>query len=246
MKLFRLMPSLVVLTLLFAGCLDPQPAVPEIVLTPVSVERAQLVREDTTLRYRVDVFYPQLSGGDSLAIARINAAILAPIASQADEVRPSLVGFSDDLREPDGSLPFWIVGTFEGDYGTPFLNDTLFSTLLTGSIYTGGAHPNGVSIPLTFHLRTGQALRLDDFFRPDVAWRDTLAMLATQRLSENLDLFQGMFSGEVLPDDDVISHFYLTADTLTLYFPHYTIGPYAIGTHEVTLPLSRISSLLRR
>lgn len=246
MKFFPLPLSVLGFFVLLTGCLDPEPIVPEVVLNPVSVDSARLVREDSTLRYSVNVLYPQLSGGDSAAIARINAAILVPLTAQADEVRPDLAGFSDDQRNPDGSLPFWVVGTFEGGYQTPFVNDTLFSTLFTGSIYTGGAHPNGVSIPLTFDLRTGQALRLDDFFRPDFAWRDSLATLATQRLMEDPEIFQGLFSGEVLPEEDVISHFYLTADTLTLYFPHYSIGPYAMGAHAVPIPLSRISSLLRR
>lgn len=245
MKIFSLPLSVLSLVLL-AGCLDPQPVVPEVTVNPVSVDSLRLVREDTTLRYSVNVLYPHLSGGDSATIARINAALLEPIIALADETRPDLTNFSDDLRNPDGSLPYWVMGIFEGQYRTPFLNDTLFSTLFTGYSNTGGAHPNGVSIPLTFHLRTGQALRLDDFFRPDVAWRDSLAMLASQRLMENPDIFQGMFSGEVLPEEGVISHFYLTADTLTLFFPHYSIGPYAIGTHEVALPLSRISSLMRR
>ncbi|MDX1530704.1 MAG: DUF3298 domain-containing protein [Rhodothermales bacterium] len=195
----------------------------------------RLFDEDAEFNYSADVAYPQIEGGGP-TIERVNAAIRDSVEAAAAYVRPDPTAFTGD-PEQDRLL----VGALEGGFTEPLLQDGLFSTRLDLSVYTGGAHPNHYALPLTYDLTTGAPVRLADLFRPDAAWRDTLARLATDRLvaARGSDwLFEVPIPAEAL------STFTLGPDSLRLFFAPYAIAPYAAGTSEVALSYERLRDLL--
>jgi hypothetical protein len=228
---------------LLAACATPEPDAPAPAgaAEPVvlRVDTARIAEADPELRYAAALAYPQLAPAEGGALARVNRAIEDTARAFVAAVRPS----RDDLSG-NPEMDRWIVGEIEGGFGPILLQDDLFSTLLTAYVYSGGAHGNTVARPLTFDLRTGQPIVLRDLFRSTSAYLDTLATLATDRLSEERGETDWLFDGAIPPIPSAFTAFALRPDSLLLYFPPYSIAAYAFGPSEVRLAYDELGGVL--
>ncbi len=111
------------------------------------------------------------------------------------------------------------------------------------SIYSGGAHPNSHSTTLTFDLKEGREITLEDLFLPGAEYLDGLSKASNEAvinyykwLGEDPDTDWVATGTE--PDELSFKSFNLKPTGIELTFDPYHVGPYAAGTIIVTIPYS--------
>ncbi len=127
-------------------------------------------------------------------------------------------------------------------------------------LYTGGAHGNGASVPMTYNLSDGSLISYHDIFK------DGTYQLVIEKLAAGLDSFKdeaGMphveafyepseFAdfGGVTDDLEEFSGVYyprpaLTYDGVAFVYPTYAKGCYAEGDIKIIIPYSEIKDCLK-
>lgn len=111
---------------------------------------------------------------------------------------------------------------------------------------TLGAHPNAYYRTFVFDTKTGEGLHLDDLFVSE-NYLDTLSEKSRIALKKTLgeNAYVEMLEAGTTPFADNFQNFYLSGNEFVLVFPPYQVGPYAIGTQEVRIPLSELNNILR-
>lgn len=133
------------------------------------------------------------------------------------------------LRER--SLPFrpWEA---VGDFTLTYQENGLLSLHRDVSEYTGGAHGSTVRCGDTWDLRRGVPRTLPSFFPPRSSWRrEALSAVHSEierRLATGEHLFSRGWERSLRREFDP-NRFYLTAEGVTLFYPLYTLAPYAEG-----------------
>jgi len=114
---------------------------------------------------------------------------------------------------------------------------------------TMGAHPNAYYKTFSFDKATGAEITPATLFTgaylgrlSEIARRELPAIIAEKSGAEaNMEyLMDG-----TTPIPDNFQHFALQDDMLVLIFPPYQVGPYALGTQFVEVPLSEIADILQ-
>ena len=113
---------------------------------------------------------------------------------------------------------------------------------------TLGAHPNGYYRTFTFDKATGAELSLSDILSgnylqrlSEISRRELPAIIAEKSgAPANIEYLE---SGTT-PTPENFQNFAIQANTLVLIFPPYQVGPYALGTQFVEIPLSEIADIL--
>ena len=134
-------------------------------------------------------------------------------------------------------------------------NNLLSVTLFEQVYHFGAAHPTHQSTPLTFDLRTGKQLRLQDLLRP--GYEQPLRQLLTKRLQK--DPLYGEFyrdeggeAGqpfELWQNEELVplphGGFQLTPAGVEFTWQEYEIGPYVIGPQTVEVSYADMRPLMR-
>jgi len=113
---------------------------------------------------------------------------------------------------------------------------------------TLGAHPNGTYRTFTFNKETGALVTLDDLFtgnyliRLSEISRAELPGIISAKTQTEADV-EYIESGTA-PTAENFQNFALQGDTFVLIFPPYQVGPYALGTQFVEVPMSELSDIL--
>lgn len=100
--------------------------------------------------------------------------------------------------------------------------------------YTGGAHGMTYRQGYTFSLKDGKALTLDDLFGKNASYRKQLNLEIAKQFSKNPGYTGGFKELKKNPD------FFLTPDTLHVFFQVYDYLPYAGGFPEFSFPFSKL------
>lgn len=118
------------------------------------------------------------------------------------------------------------------------VSDRVVSIELQGYGYTGGAHGWAVREGINVDLRTGKRITLGELIQGEAAqaWLvDTVYAQLKARGASGVE--SGWVTKEtlagVLADDP---RYVVTGAGLKVIFPEYTVGSYAEGTYEVSLP----------
>ncbi len=117
---------------------------------------------------------------------------------------------------------------------------------------TLGAHPNTYFRTFTFDTATGAELSLADIFAAGAPYLQALSEIARAKLPPIVAQHAQVSVSEVdtdyiadgtTPATESFQTWYIDTDTLTIVFPPYQVGPYALGTIELPLPLSSLPSV---
>lgn len=130
-------------------------------------------------------------------------------------------------------------------------NDSRYiSIYITYYSYTGGAHGTHYDLVYTFDLETQERVELKDLFKADA---DYVAVInekiesqiqdireaAVEAGEENWSPYDGFET--IAPDQ----HFYLTDDSLVVFFGLYEIAPYAAGIPMFEIPFAELESVMK-
>ena len=108
--------------------------------------------------------------------------------------------------------------------------------------YSGGAHGSTVERCLNFRLSDGSPVTETDLFIDGYA--DTLSGLLSARLGmafSNPEDYDALFIKDIEPN----GNFLVSEEGITYVYGQYEIGPYSLGTIEVSLAWEELEGLLR-
>lgn len=117
---------------------------------------------------------------------------------------------------------------------------------------TLGAHPNVYYRTFTYDTKTGSPLDLSDLFVPSTNYLNQLSTNATVSLPKILAAREQVSVGEVdmdymhsgtSPKPENYQSWYIKDSKLVIVFPPYQVGPYALGTIELPITLSLLTSV---
>lgn len=118
-------------------------------------------------------------------------------------------------------------------------SDTIYTIIMRGYEFTGGAHPNSFLKTFSYSQETGERLMIEDLIsNREVLY--TLAALADKELI--VDYPEGS-SGERI---DNWEDFYADNTHITFIFSPYQIAPYAVGEQEFTVRAAGQAELFKQ
>ena len=112
---------------------------------------------------------------------------------------------------------------------------------------TFGAHPNAFFRTFTFDTESGAELSIQNLFLPKTPYLARLSEISRTELTKTLGLdidIKYMNEGTA-PETKNFQSFTINGDALVLIFPPYQVGPYALGTQTVTIPLVQLKDILK-
>lgn len=180
-----------------------------------------------------EVSYPQFVGAPKPAIDELNRAV----ARIARNNLPSVSVVRKGKRESF---------EYNGNYDVIHLSPEFVSLEMIYSSFTGGAHPNGWTLPFNYILTpTGaQELTLQNVFgkKPDLK---ALQKLIRPRLIEDLCAPEDRVNEGTATFKD-LSCFTINKDGLNFTFQQYQVSGYATGTPRVTLDYEDLDGMFDR
>lgn len=208
-----------------------------------------LVLAVDSIRYAVAIGYPQLRGSTgepmSATLRGVNASIRDSVQALANAFRPE--------TPPPGQRPEYPVQV-DGGPTRSFVSDEVLSVMVVLNAYTGGADRNSVFLPLTYDLRTGQALTPADLFEPGTGWPDTLAEWAEHGVLAQLAARTGGSAEQARADFfaqglDRIRAGEATVtmgrDSLRLHIPPYQLSSSADDSFDIGVPYPVVGPMAR-
>lgn len=202
--------------------------------------REQLTHQGV-LMVDVTIDYPVMTGGPCEGGRREfnrhyarQARVLLRHAQQ-NLLPEAIRQYQDALANGYPFNPYALVQTFEVTYHA----GVLVSLFLDEYEYTGGAHGNTIREGNTWDLRRRRMLKLRDLFRPGYDYRESILQVVEheahrRQTSGEVDYFEDLDENlrEYFDEDN----YYLTYSGLAVFYPLYTIGPYAIGIQVFVVP----------
>lgn len=187
----------------------------------------------------VDIKIPILSYKNNLNVEkRINTLLEGDIISFKNQVENlAKESFEESKSDNFKFIPYEAIE----DYKVTFNNGKLLSVPITFYTYTGGAHGNTIKESYNFNLENGDRLTLKDIFLNNSNYKDTLKQFIKTSIEENPDIYFDYATDVVDNLDDSIP-FYLTDNSLVIYYGSYDIAPYSSGIREFEIPLFSLSS----
>ncbi|MBI5138922.1 MAG: DUF3298 domain-containing protein [Candidatus Vogelbacteria bacterium] len=238
----------VVLILIGAGVffyLSQDEALPKFEITT-----GVLKEENREHFYDIDVEYPEIKG-DSEAVVKINKQVKNFVDKRVADFKSSTLEIE---QQPFPDAKSSLVIRFE--YGTRVkrgVHPTIYFRFEESPYIAGAAHPNGAVISSNFNLKTGDYLKLSDFFAYQSDFLSTISKLASDDLLKQFDTFKNSQDGLVdwikagtapTADNYNDGSFYVKPEGFTLIFNPYQVAPYVFGEREVTIPWEQLRSYL--
>lgn len=125
-------------------------------------------------------------------------------------------------------------------YEIPLNKNGLISILF--GIYTyvnKAAHGFTKYASLTMDLKTGKVYKLEDLFNPKFYWKPLLDNLAKEYIKENNITLINEYNG--ISENQ---EFYLTENSLVIYYQVYEYTPYSDGLFKIEIPYEKIQNIL--
>jgi hypothetical protein len=188
--------------------------------------------ENQTLSVTLQAQWPVVEGVTTPQIEQFNLAAQKLVSD-------TLTGFQQEAPPP---LPETNGNFCYVNYQVINASNGLLSILIDVSMYTGGAHPNTVHIPLNFDLNTGKVLTYDDVFKPGVDAVSTLSAIATDELTRTNRL---MFPDGAEPRPENYQVWNFDLNNLIITFDQYQVMPYAAGPQTVAIPYYELKDDLK-
>lgn len=202
--------------------------------------------------YTVDTQYPSetvLAGlpdsADVNAVALMKQWEIDSIAEYKQSWTDLGADFEAHLRDEH------LQGSFKITYETHQSPHTV-SYVYTVYSDTLGAHPNTTYKTFTFDTTNGQNLSLAMLFDSGtdyLGWLSTYAraqlpaMIAAREQVDVSQVDMDMLNAGTTADAANFADFYLDGTSLVIIFPPYAVGPYVLGSSQLTIPLSSIPGI---
>lgn len=210
---------------------QPTPGIPSIVLVTKDFRE-----ESADPRYEIDVEWPELQWNDDPRVEAFNQAAEALAREEIDVFMKGVENTPDDpaFQEFGSSLTV--------RYTPTYLDSGLFSVHIPVSFYmAGAAHPAHYSRALSYDLRDGHMLALEELFQPGASYLETLSTLCLEDLAARGTL---AWEDGALPKAENFQVWNITPGGLQITFDPYQVAPYASGPQTVLIPYERLKEVM--
>ncbi len=111
--------------------------------------------------------------------------------------------------------------------------------------YTGGAH--GSTQIKTFVYNLDKKLITENEIFKDSDWRNLISEKSREYFRKELGVYldENMLSSGTSPDLNNFNNFYISGNNIVFLFEEYSIGPYALGIQEFSVPFDQIRKILK-
>lgn len=194
-------------------------------------ERSSLpiqLNEQKLVPGKFSVFYPFIpnQNNNNKIYSNINNSITAEVSKLFNQqvFLPEAIDFSE------------IYGRYEITVNKNGILSILFS------LYTyinRAAHGFTAYSSITVNTNTGQKYSFSDLFNPKIYYGGFLNELANQYIKDNNIQLISEYNG-ITPNQQ----YYLTEDSLVLYYQVYEYTPYSYGLFKIVIPYDKIKNLL--
>ncbi len=187
---------------------------------------------------------PQLDGLSDRAVQDSINKVFADISKAAkEEIKPAEEESKQFMEE--GQMPSDASYMIYISYSVPYNHDGILSILFSDYRYFGGAHGGDLRSSLTFDLKTGKQLSLEDLMIKDSGYRELINSSIKKEIKNRVEsgvLFE-LADFEDIGDDPA---YYLTQDAVVFYFQEYEYFPYASGIQEFPMMYLDFSGMLKK
>ena len=192
-----------------------------------------------------------------------DVALIAPNAQVADQIvlkmlqkidTPQLslneiITWAENNYTPSEN---WVPYFYQVRYNPVRLDEKVLSFYGNEVSYTGGIHPNRLSVSANYDMSNGELLTLGDILIDENA-AYVLSQSIIDMMVENRDTFQlydgfaatvtERFTGKAVWAEQ--SDWYLSTKGLCVFFSPYDIAPYAVGSIVLEIPYQKLNGILK-
>lgn len=164
------------------------------------------------------------------------------VRSQKEFAEYLITLFKNDKNAIGDDMMPWSV---ENIAGINFENKGLISLYVSGSSYTGGAHPNSFTSYGSFYKSNGKKITISEIVKDSVAFVKICEkhFRSFNGFSPETDLTEQGFE---FGDEGFIinTNFYISDRSITFLYNNYEIGPYIMGSWAFSVPFADIQEQL--
>jgi hypothetical protein len=191
---------------------------------PVVISTKAEASETATLKLTIQ--YPELKGLDNAGVQEKLNSLFAGLASAAKDRAYEIEKY---IGEDEITRHIKAEGYF--NYQVKYNRNGLLSVVFYDYQYSGGAHGSTVQSSYTFDLTTGAEYELKDLFPEGSDYVSLInSEIKKQIKEEEITDFLAPFD-TIRTDHD----FYLSGDSIVIYFQQYEILPYSYGIPEFSV-----------
>lgn len=193
----------------------------------------------------ISLQYPQVDG---LADRALQERINTVFSKAAGEARDAGLKNAAEMEE-------YFESGFTGspnkcethfDYRLKYNQKGLLSIVCLDYQYTGGAHGQTVQSSYTFNLKTGEEYGLKDLFAGDADYISIINNAVQNEIKTRIA--EGILPDHQLEPFETIradQDFYLSNNTVVVYFQQYEHWPYAAGIQEFPVEVTTLQGILK-
>ncbi len=185
----------------------------------------------------VNIMYPVISGLENEAAqTAINQALKAHVDQSIALTKKQI----QEAGKPDSpNLQYEV----DSGYKVTYNQNGVISFLLNDYGYLGGAHGGNTLTGMTFSLKNGKALKLDDLLKSNASYRQNLKKLLQNEIKKQGGVEDGTldsFNDLSKNSSAYLNNYYLTEQGFTIFFQQYAIAPYAAGNPEFNFTFNQL------
>ncbi|WP_242850163.1 RsiV family protein [Clostridium polynesiense] len=158
-----------------------------------------------------------------------------------DKINEGIINECSELFKNQVLLPekvdfLEVLGTYE----ITLNKNNIISVLLSLYTYVNmAAHGFTAYSSITANADTGEIYSFEDLFNPKFSYAAAIDEIAREYIKKNNIALLNDFKG-IEPNQQ----FYLTSDSLIVYYPVYKYTPYYYGLFKIEIPYNKISNLI--
>ena len=222
-----------------ASAVSPLPAETAIPLSQRVILTFISFREEGQLpKYTISAQTPLLAGVEDPRSQAFNEAV-------SDVIQHEIKYFRKNVLAQMPVQPVSSGSSFDVQFVVIFQGDGIWSLKFDFSGYAdGAAHPYHYSLTYNYDLEQGKQISLEELFPADSDYLSALSSYCIAELSKRDIGFYGGFQQGAEPTPDNYRNWNITADGLLVTFDEYQVAPYAAGPQVVSVPYSKLSTLI--
>jgi hypothetical protein len=187
-----------------------------------------------TQTLKLTLQYPELKGLDNAEVQNELNSLFARLAGEAkargQEVE-QYIGQDEITRHIKAEVYF--------DYQVKYNQSGLLSIVFMDYLYSGGAHGGTVQSSYTFDLKTGKEYEIKDLFKDGSDYISIISSEVKKQMQEReMTVLLAPFDS-IKADQD----YYLSNNTVVVYFQQYEYLPYAYGIPEFAVDFSLMKDM---
>lgn len=181
----------------------------------------------------VDIKIPVIAGlEDSNIQSKLNMSFEKAAADFKNEMgQRAREGFEEAKTY---NYPFNLYQAFI-EYKVTYNSDNILSIPITYYSYLGGAHGTTDIFSRNINLKTGKDINIKDMFREGINYTDIIKQEVIKQIKLQPELY---FEEAVKTVEESKEEFlfYIEDGNIVVYYPLYSIAPYAAGIREFKIP----------